>query len=75
MRLPALLLVLILPGACVDLQGSYTAEARKQCRDIINADERRNACAVAENDTRAGRNAGTSNDRFRGGAQAGHHGR
>lgn len=52
MRLPALLLVLILPGACVDLQGSYTAEARKQCRDIINADERRECLRqVAENDT------------------------
>ena len=52
MRLPALLLVLILPGACVDLQGSYTAEARKQCRDIINADERRECMRrVAENDS------------------------
>lgn len=52
MRLPALLFLLILPGACIDLQGSYTAEARDQCRDIINADERRECLRkVAENDT------------------------
>lgn len=52
MRLPALLFLLMSPSACIDLQGSYTAEARDQCRDIINADERRECMRrVAENDS------------------------
>ena len=49
----ALPLVLILSlGGCLDWQGSYTAAARDQCRDIINVDERL-ACMrwAAENDT------------------------
>lgn len=41
----------MLSAGCIDLQGSYTASARKECREIINSDERR-ACLnrVEEND-------------------------
>lgn len=52
MRILALALVAASLGGCLDWQGSYTAAARDQCRDIINADERRECMRwVAENDT------------------------
>lgn len=45
-------LSLFLLAGCLDWQGSYSAAARKECREIINTDERL-AChrRVAENDT------------------------
>lgn len=52
MRIFALALAAASLGGCLDWQGSYTAAARDQCRDIINADERRECMRwVAENDT------------------------
>ncbi len=42
---------LVLAG-CLDWQGSYTAAARDECREIINADERLECMRwVAENDS------------------------
>lgn len=51
-RTLAALLSLFLLSGCLDWQGSYSAAARKECREIINTDERL-AChrRVAENDT------------------------
>ena len=60
----SLVSALLLSG-CLDWQGSYTAAARDQCREIINADERLECMRwVAENDTarRAERRREASSD-------------
>lgn len=52
MRILTLAVAAATLGGCLDWQGTYTAAARDQCRDIINADERRDCMRwVAENDT------------------------
>lgn len=65
MRIAAIIVLAALTASCIDLQSSYTAEARDQCRDIINADERRECLRSVEDndyDQRAERRRGADTD-------------